>query len=170
MPTAEMKRRIGGCGLLVFPLLLVKATGVMLNGPGIALAETDGIAAQTIQSQEVQTQNVPPADAYTEAAAAARIALLENQPFGAAPLYYEPVDENLPVEETDPELDPPPNFVLRAIMTSSRGNTALIDGKACQVNSRIGDSGWVIIEIDGVGRSVTIQDPQTGRLETRTVE
>lgn len=168
MATAETKRRLTDLGVFLLPLVLMQASGMVLShgGPrGVEASENDQEAAAT-----AMTPLVPHEWSQAELDAAETVGALRAKPFGPAPLYY-PEDEPEPMEvvEVEPEPDPPPEVVLQAILASSNSATALIDGKAHRVGDQIGQSGWVIVNIDPDLREVTIKDPTTDRSETIAV-
>jgi len=170
MPTAETKRRIVSCVMFVLPLVLVKSAGMVLGGPGPSSAA----AAPSESAAGVGAAVSPRADpepSGAEEAAVRYIASLREEPFGPSPLYFQREEATAPeVEEGEPELTPPPEFTVQAIMASSSGNTALINGRPHRVDDPVGGTSWVIIGIDAAARSVTIEDSETGRTETRGVQ
>ncbi len=91
------------------------------------------------------------------------IATLQSQQFGQSPLHRE-------VETISGDKNPVPQpklaslqITLQMIMSSSSGNTALIDGKPYKVGQYLKDSVWIVREIDGEALSVTMENEQTGQ-------
>jgi hypothetical protein len=168
MPTIETRRRLAAAGMFILPLVLVKATAMFLGGTGPAeVAAAPAVAIPAPLATPMA--GAPPARTEEQEQAAAHIARLHEEPFGSSPLYYQSRGDEGEVVFENPELPPPPEFILQAVLASSAGNTALIDGKALRVGDRLGDTDWQIIEIDVEGRTVTVLDPRTDRTETRAV-
>ena len=171
MATAETKRRATSAAVFLLPLLLVKGTALLLGDAGPVAASAGVVAppSPVTTPQEHAATAEPTVDAEVAAAALKQIARLKREPFGEVPLYYEPREQTHRAEP-EPTLDPPPHFTVGAIMASASGNIALIDGTACRVKQQLADTGWIITDIDPAARTVTIEDPHTGRTETRGVE
>ncbi|MDY7107207.1 MAG: hypothetical protein SYC29_01085 [Planctomycetota bacterium] len=171
MPTSETKRRLAAAGMFVLPLVLVKATAMFLGGTGpaeVAAAPTPAMPAVTPPPIE-PAREIAGARTDGQQQAAEHIARLHAEDFGSTPLYYQSRDEEAEVVFEHPDLPPPPEFILQAVLASSSGNTALIDGEALRVGDRLGDTDWQLIEIDVEARTVTVLDPRTERTEKRSV-
>src|SRR5205809_614432 len=63
-----------------------------------------------------------------------------------------------------------PKFVLQAILSSSQGKTALIDGKPYRAGDEVRGSGWIVQEITAESRSVTLKDAASEHTITISVE
>jgi hypothetical protein len=168
MATNETKRRLAVGGMFFLPLVLVKATAMFLGGTGPVEVSAAPAAAAPAPVEPIITLH----RAWTERerAAAQHIAQLHDEPFGATPLYYEPRGGEAVVVFEDPEILSAPEFIVQAVLSSSAGNTALIDGRPLRVGDALGETGWQITEIDAEARSVTIWDPHTDRTATRSVQ
>jgi hypothetical protein len=168
MPTIETKRRLTAGGMFILPLVLVKATALVVGGTGPAQVAAAPDVADPAPLQPVMLAERAWSD--EQRAAVRHIAELHEKPFGPTPLYYEPRDrESAPIFE-DPRFDPAPEFIVQAILSSASGDTALINGKAYHVGDVIEQTEWRIIAIDGSARSVTILDPRTDQTTTRSVQ
>ena len=62
-----------------------------------------------------------------------------------------------------PPDDAPPDLNAQVVMTTRRGNVALIDGKRYRVGDLINGDDWRVIKIDGFDRSVTLMHENTER-------
>jgi hypothetical protein len=171
MPTNETKRRLAAAGMFILPLVLVKATAMFLGGTGPAeVAAAPAPAAPTVTPVPVASApSAPRAWTDGQRQAAEHIARLHDEEFGSTPLFYQSRGAEAAVVFEDPDLPPPPEFILQAVLSSSTGNTALIDGQALRVGDRVGETDWQIIEIDAQTRTVTVLDPRTERTEAVSV-
>lgn len=91
------------------------------------------------------------------------IAILQSKQFGPSPLHRGAktiIGDNNPFP---PPALPSLQITVQMIMSSSAGNTALIDGKPYKVGQKLKDSAWIVSEIDGEARSVTVENKQTGQ-------
>ncbi|NNM27030.1 MAG: hypothetical protein HKO59_13775, partial [Phycisphaerales bacterium] len=107
------------------------------------------------------------------AAAVARIDTLAAEPFGATPFYHPPRGSKPTTVDTPdptPDVDYVPDFKIKMIMATGGGNIALIDGARYRVGEELGNSGWMITEINSFKRSVSIEHEATGRVRTRYVD
>lgn len=168
MPTNETKRRLAVGGMFILPLVLVKATALFLGGTGPV--EVSAAPAAAVPAPVAPIMSTQRRWTEREQAAARHIAQLHGEPFGSTPLYYEPRGGETVVVFEDPEVLSAPDFIVQAVLSSSAGNTALIDGRPLRVGAALGETGWQITEIDAEARSVTIWDPRTDRTATRSVQ
>lgn len=169
MVTRKVKQSlIATVTFAILPLLVIikSADTLFGSGPEIAHALDDGLPFI-----------VPDADGKDELVmtdqqreALAHIAIIKAQQFGPSPLHrvieVDSGDVNLPPPTVLPSL----HITVQMIMSSSAGNTALIDGKAYKVGQKLKDSFWVIRIIDGQARSVTIENTQTGQSKVVNVQ
>jgi hypothetical protein len=153
--------------MFFLPLVLVKATALFLGGTGPA--EVSAAPAAAIPAPVAPITSTQRRWTEREQAAAEHISQLRDEPFGATPLYFEPRGGEVVVAFEDPEILSAPAFIVQAVLSSSAGNTALIDGRPLRVGDALGETGWQIAEIDAEARSVTIRDTHTDRTATRSV-
>ncbi|MHC4718498.1 MAG: hypothetical protein ACYS5V_16125 [Planctomycetota bacterium] len=155
----------------LLPLLLVKA-GAMVTGGGPAAAQaTPGGKVKPPKVPEVPD---PPAWSFEQRAAAEHIVLLKTKPFGPSPLFHvvpapppDRPDNPPPVTRTE---IPPPDVVVRMILTRSNGaHVALIGRRRYRVGDALGDKGWFIVKIDGPARAVVVEHRPSKRTATLTV-
>ena len=168
MPTNETKRRLAACGMFVLPLVLVQATAVLLGGG--SPAPVAAAPQPVIPPALFPAQGPPSASSESGRALAEYVRALRDQPFGPVPLYYPARDDGSAAPESGPAIEAAPEWRIQAVMAAASGNIALINGKARRVGDIVGESGWVIVEIDPQTRSVTIEDPRTHRRDTRSVK
>jgi hypothetical protein len=155
----------------LLPLVLVKGSA-MVTGSGPA-------AAQATPGGKIKPPKVPevpdlPAWSFEQLAAAEHIVLLKSEPFGPSPLFHAeppppPVRPDNPKPDTRPEVKPP-DVTVRMILTRSNGaHVALIGRRRYRVGDKLGDTGWIVAEIDGPSRSVTVEHPKSGNTATLRV-
>jgi len=163
MLTSDSKRKLAAIGMFALPIAIVKIAAGVLGGPSGA------------QAQGTLSVAPPPAPNATRPAveitrreqiALAHIARLDETAFGPTPMLH--ARAGGPVIGPEPRDPGVPRFRVNAIMVSSSGNKALIDGRSLEVGDTI--AGWTIIDINGVTRAVTIQDPETGRIAAGSVQ
>lgn len=163
--TRDLKGLISALVVLVLPVVLVKVTGGLLGSPGPSTAAGSSTAVNRSTFKPPKPREV----SWTaqQKAAADHVALLKTQPFDSTPFYYRqsgnpktPAIED-PFEK--PPDDPPPGLNLQVVMTTRRGNVALIDGKSYRVDDLIMGEEWRVIKIDGQARSVTLRHEKTER-------
>lgn len=160
----NLKRAIVPLAVFVLPLLLVKLSAVMLGRSGPAEANSSSTAVTPSELLPLGAGRKP--WSKQQRAAARHVDWLRTQPFGATPLYYE-VTETPPDNggSPTPVRFERPHIVLQAVMTSPTGNVALIDAKRYRAGDRLAGSVWIIGEINGATRSITLVHPPTGRTE-----
>jgi hypothetical protein len=164
MLTSEGKRKLAAAGMFAMPIVLVWATGVMFGGPASVKAEPAPVPVAPPTNPVPVSANIAP----EIKAAIDHIAASSDVPFGATPFLHgrRPDDPG----HEDPELEPLPEFTLKAVMASSTGNRALIDGRAYRVNDTIADTTWIVTAIDALSRTVTLEDPESKRAYTLEVD
>lgn len=166
--TGEVKAKITSLAAFILPLVALKLAAILMGEPGPSSAP----AAVVTTPPDLGLPGPPPQRwSEQQREAAKHIIFLQSQPFGPTPLYHrEPDPKPLRPEvgpgPDGPEDEPPPNVVVQAILTSSGGNIAVIGGAYYRVGDALDDAGWVVAEIDGVTRSVTLAHPRTGRTAT----
>jgi hypothetical protein len=168
MPSAKLNRRLWAIGVFILPVVAVKIAAVMLGGQSPQSA-----SATPAENPPMNATSRPAVVNWTERqlAAASHIANHRGQPFGENPLLYQeepkpievevqpvPVDIE-PVETPEPEI----KFTLNAVMSGSRGKTALIDGRPYREGERIKGTDWDVQAIDCDHRIVTLFNPAKQR-------
>ncbi len=147
--------------VFILPVALVKVGGSLLGSPG------RGTAVESLDAVKPRPFKPPGPQAVSwtaqQKAAADHVAILKTQPFSSTPFYYrheEPGEK--PPDDTPPD-DTPPELYLQVVLTSRRGNVALIDSKPYRVGDLIKREEWRVIKIDGHDRSVTLKHEKTDR-------
>jgi hypothetical protein len=170
MPNREQKKALTSIGMFVLPVVIVKLTAAMLGAPGPMHAE----ASQPTPSNEPASAPPPLVKPIVwtaqQLAAAAHVEQLDSQPFGPSPLYYEPVPEEAPAPAAAPVKDNIPAFTLKAVMGTSRGSKAIINGKPYSAGEVVRGTEWLVESIDCDDRSVVLKDGNSGRTLTIGVE
>lgn len=176
MPSPDVIRRLTAVGLFLLPVGLVKLTDLYMGkaGPMQALAAEADPAAPSAQSNSVKA----PTWTTRQIDAGKYIAKLRGMSFSPTPFLYEVHDDGstpMVTVSTDPVGTPPAmvdasKFTLQAILSSSIGKTALIDGKPYREGETIRDSAWVVQSIAIDKRSVTLKESAQGRVLTIMVE
>jgi hypothetical protein len=162
MASHDRNRRLWAVGFFVMTLVAVKLAATMFGGgaPGPAQASPDVSTA----GGDPAPGTAPPVAKveWTERqrAAGEYVRQLAQQSFGPTPLLYTAKPRPGQTSPTiEPILQSPrPQFVLRAVMATSSGNKALIDGRMYQIGEKVRGSGWVVQTIDIDARSVTLVD------------
>jgi hypothetical protein len=165
----DVRVKITNVAVFALPLLFVKVTAGLLGSPGPDAASASG--GNTTPPAVTQLGTPPPTWSEAQRAAAEHVSLLQAEPFGPTPMYYKaprqpttrPVDVR-PPQDTRP--DPPPEVYLQAILSAAAGNTAVIGGRYYRVGDPLGDTDWIVSEINGLTRAVTITHPPTDRTQT----
>jgi hypothetical protein len=162
-------------GLFLLPVGLVKLTGLYLGQQGPSAAQ----AAEADPSAPAANAAPTKAPTWTtrQVEAGKYIASLRGKSCGPTPFLYEARDPQStavtvssdPVPIGTPTTDVS-KYTVQAILSSSMGTTALINGKPYRVGDTIRESSWVIQTIAADTRSVTLRDSVQGRLETIHVE
>ncbi len=163
--TRDLKGLISSLVVFILPVVLVKVGGGLLGSSGPSKAAGSSTAVKPRPFKQPRARVVSWTD--QQKAAAAHVALLETEPFGSTPFYYrQSVDRRTPGIDDPGERPPddtPPELNLQVVMTTRRGNVALIDGKRYHVGDLIKGDDWRVIKIDGFDRSVTLTHVETGR-------
>lgn len=165
--SSNKQQKLVRLSVFLAPVLLVKGAAFMMDtGPVQAEASSDGEQSSAVAAIEAASATI----AWTESqrAAARHLAELATTPFGPVPIYADVVA----VEDAG-DYGPEPvaqlaDLRLQAILTSTRGSTALIDGKPYTEGVAIAESGWTLIEIRE--RSVVVQRQVDGATEILEVD
>lgn len=173
MASTDTKRKLAALGVFAMPLLLVMGAKSYFGTGGPKAAQATPIEEV---APDKPKKNAVKAPTYTERQlAAARFAdSVRTQPMGASPFFFESRATSTPDQpvEVDPVTFEPgvPKFTVQAILASSSGKTALIDGKACREKDKVRGTDWEVVSIDADGRSVTLRDTTRDRTITVKVE
>lgn len=180
MPSPEMRKNLAAIGALVLPVVVVKLTTLMLGHSALSaqatmkaahpVAEVSAPAMQQGQNSERQRN------------AAKHVQSLKSQPFGPAPLLFAPAAAApvsadpttpsvvvTPSESPNDDVDPVPQFIVNAVMSSTTGQRALINGRPYRVGEQVRGTTWTVTAIESAKRSVTLAD-RNGRQATVSVE
>lgn len=141
-------------------LVIVKSADTLFGGgPGIAIASHDRlpfIIPDADQKDEVSLSD-------QQVQALDHIAILKAQQFGSSPLHRV-VDNGKVIKKPSTQIvSSKLQVTVQIIMTSTAGNTALIDGKVYKVGQSLAKTSWLISKIDGEARSVTLENTNTGQ-------
>ena len=120
MLTTENKQRLVAGGVFALPIVLVKATTIMLGGSGPLQASAAPQPERPFSQERDPTWRTT--DPAVEGAAVAHIAWLRDQAFGPTPFHYE--SRRKPSRT---QIQVGPGFVVQAIMVTPGGNVAVID-------------------------------------------
>jgi hypothetical protein len=175
MASADTKRKLMTLGVFATPMILVMVAKSYFGTPGPTAAQATPIEET---SPDKSKKNAVKAPTFTERQiVAARYAdSVRTQPMGGSPFYFESRNTTVTTPKSDGPVDPVafdpgiPQFTVQAILASSSGKTALIDGKPCRENEKIRGTDWEVETIDPDGRSVTLHDTKRERTVTVTVE
>lgn len=164
--TRDLKGFISSLVVFILPVVLVKVGGSLFGsaGPSTAVGSSSAVKPRPFK---------PPAGARAvswtaqQKAAADHVALLKTEPFGSTPFYYRQsvISKTAVIEDPgqrSPD-DAPPDLNVQVVMTTRRGNVALIDRRLYRVGDLIKDEDWRVIKIDGHDRSVTLRHEETQR-------
>ncbi len=166
MLTSDSKRKLTAMAMLAMPTGLVWVAGMLIGGPGVVKADSPTPAIAVVVPDVAPV--LDEAASQAQRAAAGHIGRLRSEPVPPTPLYHDPRRAG-PDVIIDPGLASAPDFTVQAIMSSSTGSVALIDGHRLRVGDPLGTTGWNVLEINGDDRSVTIQDPVSGRVRAQKV-
>ncbi len=162
MMVRDFKRSLLALGVFLVPTVLVKVAGLLAGQGGTQNAVARGEKGATDPVSPVQLYVAEwPAD---QLAAAKYIAALREQPFGPSPLLHQVTPKlgiNPDIPETGPQVVPPPNVTVQAILRAAGGNVALINRKRYREGDRLEDEGWIVKVIDPDSRSVLVVHPDT---------
>ncbi len=163
--TRDLKGFISSLVVFILPVVLVKVGGSLFGSPGPSTAVGSSNAANPRPFKPPSGRAV----SWTaqQKAAADHVALLKTEPFGSTPFYYRQSGNSTTPTIEDPGEKPPddtpPGLNLQVVLTSRRGNVALIDGRQYRVGDLIKGDQWRVIKIDGQARSVTLKHERTER-------
>ena len=145
----------------ILPLLVIFKSAGTLFGSGPEIAQASYETLPFIVPDVAENDELSLTDQQMQAVE--HIAILQSEQFGPSPLH-----RGVKTIISDKNQFPPPTLLslqitVQMIMSSSAGNTALIDGKPYKVGQKLKDSAWTVSEIDGEARSVTVENKQTGQ-------
>lgn len=143
----------------ILPLLVIIKSADTLFGSGPEIAQASYDRLSFIVSDADEKDEVSLSDQQKEAFN--YIAILKTQQFGSSPLHR--VVENSVIEKPSTHAKSTAlQITIQIIMSSSAGNTALINGKVYKVGQKF-EEYWIIHKIDGEDRSVTLENIKTGK-------
>lgn len=143
----------------ILPLLVIIKSADTLFGSGPEIVHASYDRLSFIVSDADEKDEVSISDQQKEAFN--YIAILKTQQFGSSPLHR--VVENSVIEKPSTHVKSTElQITIQIIMSSSAGNTALIDGKVYKVGQQF-EEFWIIRKIDGEDRSVTLENTTTGQ-------
>lgn len=179
MPSPDTRKKVLSFGALVLPVVIVKLAATVLGQSGAATASA---APRPTTTDAAVSATTPAATKLTarQLAAAEYVQSMRQRTFGRAPLLFEPrppsnepntssTPEVTPVVDSHPN-EPLPMFTLNAVMSSSSGQRALINGRPYRVGDTIKETAWTVLSIDVAGRSATLQDSHSDRTVMIAVE
>ncbi len=162
MMVRDFKRSLLALGVFLVPTMLVKGAAILAGQGGLQSAVARGDKAGTDPVQPLQPYVAEwPAE---QLAAAKYIAALRKQPFGPSPLLHQVtprLDVKPGIPETGPQVVPPPDVTVQAILRAAGGNVALINRKRYREGDPLEDEGWIVKTIDPDSRSVLVVHPDT---------
>jgi hypothetical protein len=160
---AEERNRVVAGGFFMLPIVALAIVNLVMRPP----RSNEAAPAEPMLPIVAARAAAASLDAKTKAAVD-RVLALETLEFGAMPLS---AGKGVEIVTTDvgPVLPAIPQFTVGAIIASSRGNIANIDGTMYRVGDSFTET-WIVKEIDAVTRSVTIEDAATARSVTVTVD
>ncbi len=156
----------GTAAFAILPLLLLlKTTIALFGGPSSVQA--------TIQPALVfdPSGTRAPQEPWTEQqrAAAVYIEFLKDQPFDSSPLHHAAIQISPDQTPNVAATDLPP-ISVQMILSSSTETVALIDNRRYVVGDTLGETGWVIVEIDADALAVTLRHARTRQLAVISVQ
>ena len=168
MSGQDPKTKLMWLGAFLLPLILVKASALLIGQPPQGANAANG-AATTVDGGVIEI--FTPQWSSEQIAATHRTEGLREMPFGESPLLH--VRSNSGIDPIDPpdrrKTIEPPDVSVGMVLRSRFGNVALIDRKRYRVGDAIGADGWFVEEIDGVARSVLIVHRESGEKATLVV-
>lgn len=168
---AQARERLLLLFVFLLPLLVVKGYGIFMAvpAPQTAVAGTTGnIVNMTIAPDPKRTWS------QRERDAGQHIARLGVREFGPSPLdHREPPPPDPPPDTRPVVIKQPggnvrptrPIVKLQLIWTSDRVNIALIGGKRYREGDELQGTGWIVTEIDGQQRRVTLESEDGKQVE-----
>ena len=165
MTTASLKNFVIVGGVFVLPIVLVKATAIMIGSAGPQQATAT--LQSTTPSPAIEHHSKQRSLSEKETAAMQYIMSLGDKPFGTAPLYYEKQEA---IKKLTNREEPDEGLMLQGIIVRPNGNLAIINGTIYRASDRIGTSHNRVANVDGVSQTVTIENhrfnpPQNIRLQ-----
>jgi hypothetical protein len=174
MASSNTKRKLISMGVFAAPVILVLGAKLYLGSPGPSAAQATPV--EQVTTDKKKKPIVAPTYSTRQKAAAEYIRRIGSQALAGCPFLYEQ-------RQTQPEQTPgtepvasvyvdpaAPAFTVQAILSSSSGKTALIDGKACREGQKVRGTEWEVLKIDSDARSVTLRDSSSQRTITVQVE
>ena len=174
MASPDTKRKLMSIGLFAAPVVLVLGAKMYMGSPGPAAAQATPV--EQVDPEKKKKPIVAPTYTARQKAAGEYVRSIANQKMSSCPFLYEPrVVQAEPSQGEEPVasvfVDPvAPTFTVQAILSSSSGKTALIDGKAIKEGQKVRGTQWEVITIDPAARSVTLRESGSDRTITIQVE
>ena len=159
MLNGDNKRRLVFLAAFLLPIGVVKLASVVMP------AGVEAASVEAINPLSVVSVDEGPDWSGPQLAAARHILELSGQSFGPTPMFHQSQHTGGNTDATDGGVDL--NVVIEAIMESSRGATALINGKLRGVGDVMPGGQWKITSISS--RTVEFTDVQTGEQQTAGV-
>jgi len=171
MSNPDTRKNILSIGAVVLPVIAVKIATIMLGHSSattaLAAPRPAVIDGATASSHAERARLTP-----RQMAAAKYVETSYSTPFGRTPMLFAPapqvpsttpvVSVSTPVQDTHPS-EPLPSFTLNAVMSSSTGQRAVINGTPYLVGDVVKNTDWVIHSIRVDERSATLGDTKSGR-------
>jgi hypothetical protein len=168
MARNSTRRKLGGVGVFILPVIIVKATGVLLTPAGVSAFDGAGISGAN--GTQAGLHGGAHKFSKRQLAAARYVKELAGESFGESPLYYDP---NRPViEDTTITTDPVTNdpvFKVTAVMNAGETDLALIDGELLEEGDTLRHGRWEVTLIDQDTRSVTFAEVDGDKTLTQYV-
>ncbi|MCI0363378.1 MAG: hypothetical protein L0Y44_07780 [Phycisphaerales bacterium] len=163
MASHDFRANLASIAIFTLPVIVVKLTTAFLNNA--SPTQVLGSTVEPVSGSAVVSAAKAATWSDAQLAAARHIETLRAQPFGPTPLYHEVVQT--PVDTTPPPVVVvPPRikayFVLNAVMSGDRGETALINLRPYRAGDQIADTGWVVESINSSRRTAVLREPATG--------
>lgn len=171
MPSHDVKRNMLSIGMFVAPVLLVKLTASLLgDGAPVGASAASSANSLEVAMPTIEPPPVAPQPTPTQRAALAHMRMLQTQSFGPTPLLFELRSSEPAPEPPKPSLEPAPQFVLQAVLASSRGNRALINGRSYGEGDVVANTNWNVVSIDVENRTVHLTHASGDQNITLTVD
>ena len=176
MPSLDIKKRMWSAGIFAMPIVVVLLAGLILGESSPRGAHGSVVQPSTAVSPLSPQNTVSWSPQQLQAAR--YVDSLKSQSYGPTPLWYER-EEQAPVvvpPPADPIIEPPPiveatpEFSLRAVMSGTRGKTALINGRPYREGDTVRNTQWKVASIDCDHRSVLLSESGSDRTLKISVE
>jgi hypothetical protein len=182
MASTDNKRKLTSMALFATPLAMVFAAKLYFAGSGPQAVQATPV--EQVATDKKKKPIVAPTYTARQRAAAERIASIRAEAIGPCPFLYEPRTTPTstttstptdPVPVSNNYVEPAiPKFTAQAILSSSTGKTALIDGKPTKEGQKVRGTQWEVVTIDAESRSVTLREAAgnggVGRGRTITIQ